>query len=203
MMATIGAYISGVSTLAHHITNHPRHAYRGECMTSLIEKLESFRQQLIGFEMFGIASSLQDLIDEAKREVQEPVFDLVKGLNYMADLGFWPQVVYDDNGNWSIQDEGSSNSRIDDEQDLHISILVPAESFRPTIKEAWQEYMRKLEGYGNDLDFNCAFTHPPLSDETVKDAAIGKLVREKMKSGNCVPVSRCVITKDEFDELQK
>lgn len=47
------------------------------------------------------------------------------------------------------------------------------------------------------------FTHPPLSDETVKDAAIGKLVREKMKSGNDVPVSRCTISRNEFDEAMK
>lgn len=51
----------------------------------------------------------------------------------------------------------------------------------------------------NNPNTRALFTNPPLSDETVKDAAIGKLVREKMKSGNDVPVSRCIITKEEFD----
>lgn len=47
------------------------------------------------------------------------------------------------------------------------------------------------------------YENPPLSNETVKDAAIGKLVREKMQSGNDVPVSRCTITRTEFDEAMK
>jgi hypothetical protein len=57
----------------------------------------------------------------------------------------------------------------------------------------------------NSLPNTCVelFTHPPLSDETVKDAAIGKLVREKMQSGNDVPVSRCTITRAELDEAMK
>lgn len=47
------------------------------------------------------------------------------------------------------------------------------------------------------------FTHPPLSDEFKIDAKLGKLLREKMTSGNDVPVSRCIITRMEFDEEMK
>lgn len=39
--------------------------------------------------------------------------------------------------------------------------------------------------------------------EARKDAELGKLVREKMKSGNSVPVSRCVITQSEITAIDQ
>lgn len=140
---------------------------------NIIEKLEALIAQVYEFDPYPAECdkvvsiyALQAIIEEYKN-AQEPVFDLAKGLNYIADNGYWPQVIYDDNGYWAIQDEGGSNIRGDN--DLYtLTIVVPPESFKPTLKEAWSEYMRKLVELGNEIDVNCAFTHPPLSDGTVK-----------------------------------
>lgn len=68
----------------------------------------------------------------------------------------------------------------------------------------WNECTKEQYEYAKKSPLlDAKITHPQLSDEIVKDAAIGKLVREKMVSGNDVPVSRCVITRDEFDEAMK
>ena len=82
-------------------------------------------------------------------------------------------------------------------------LLAIIEEYKKQEPVAWMDPDGEAYTYKTHDDSTPLFTHPPLSDETVKDAAIGKLVREKMQSGNDVPVSRCTITRAEFEEAMK
>lgn len=57
------------------------------------------------------------------------------------------------------------------------------------------------------VGYYCDVVHkriaPQPTPQDVIDAELGKLVRQKMQSGNNIPVSRCVITREEFDKAMK
>lgn len=84
-------------------------------------------------------------------------FDLAMGLNYIAEQGYWPSVIYDDDGNWCIVDEGRSNVRINNNDDFHYSMRGQHDWFKPTLEEAWNGYMGRLQELWNDIDFDCAY----------------------------------------------
>lgn len=144
-------------------------------MTTLIEKLNELpkiKQSESGGGGYVHLPSVIAIIEEHKRESWEAI-DLATGLNAVADMGFWPQVIYDDNGNWAIWDEGSANMRLYDDQDYRCSFLIPSSYFRPSLQEAWMLYVDRLEELGNDVTNLKNSTSPQPSHTQL----IGELVQ--------------------------
>jgi hypothetical protein len=78
-------------------------------------------------------------------------FDLAGELVRLASLGYAPIILYDDNGNWAVSDEGCSNIRVDDNDDFSITIYGEAAWFRDTPQAAWEYYLVRLRELGNDV----------------------------------------------------
>ena len=74
---------------------------------------------------------------------------------------------------------------------------------------AWRYYDSKWGEYSfSEVRFperksEPLYTAPQPTPQNVIDAELGKLVRQKMQSGNDIPVSRCVVTREEYDQAMK
>ena len=53
-----------------------------------------------------------------------------------ADKGGCPSLIYDDDGNWAVAENGMQNIRESGTDNLHISHYVSADAFKPTVREA-------------------------------------------------------------------
>lgn len=78
-------------------------------------------------------------------------FDLADELERLAGEGYAPMVLYDDNGNWCIADEGFGPIRFSDDQDFHFQVSGEAAWFRPTVREAWECYIERLRALGDEI----------------------------------------------------
>jgi hypothetical protein len=90
--------------------------------------------------------------------------------------------------------------------------IVPIEPTEEMIKELQHEWdsVGATSMYDN---YTAMLSAAPESDHIIVsraeyeqmkgDAELGKLVRSKMISGNSVPVSRCTITADEIEAIDK
>ena len=78
-------------------------------------------------------------------------FNLGTELERLADLGYAPLVLYDDNGNWCIGDEGHGGMRLDDEDDFSFTVWGEAAWFKPSVELAWADYLLRLRKLGNDV----------------------------------------------------
>jgi hypothetical protein len=78
----------------------------------------------------------------------------------------------------------------------------------PTMREQFDSWLKTMPSI-NSLETQlcwitwqtCCKVHPHGSQEQ-EDAAIGRLVREKLTSGNSIPVERCSITAAEVVALR-
>lgn len=75
-------------------------------------------------------------------------FDLAAELDRVTDAGYAPCVIYDDNGNWAISDEGVSSVRRDG-GDFACTMCGEGDWFRPSVQEAWECYLERLRKLGN------------------------------------------------------
>ncbi len=75
-------------------------------------------------------------------------FDMAAELERLADLGYAPCVIYEDNGNWAISDEGVYNVRTDG-GDFACSVHGDGDWFRTSPQEAWECYLDRLRKLGN------------------------------------------------------
>lgn len=66
-------------------------------------------------------------------------------LEACCNKGGCPSVIYDDNGNWAVAQEGTQNIRMEDSEPLDIQHWVPADAFRPSIREAIDLFMAEQQ----------------------------------------------------------
>lgn len=78
-------------------------------------------------------------------------FNLATELERLAKLGYAPIVIYDDNGNWAISDEGCGFVRTNNDEDFSFTSFGRSEWFKPTVKEAWECYITRLTELGNEI----------------------------------------------------
>jgi len=81
-------------------------------------------------------------IDRLKKSVDRLPVDEI--LHDLANIGFAPSIIYDDNGNWAVISSEFSLVRMKDTDDYTTTIFIKAEEFKPTIREAIKKYINDL-----------------------------------------------------------
>ena len=76
-------------------------------------------------------------------------FDLASELIRLANKGYAPMVIYDDNGHWAISDECVSTLHMDDSDSFQASVWCDPAWFRDTPQAAWECYLERLRELGN------------------------------------------------------
>ncbi len=70
-------------------------------------------------------------------------FDLSKALLNETKKGYAPMVIYDDNGQFAVTDEGCSTVRMKSHQGLNISAYAESPWFEDTPEKAWENYINR------------------------------------------------------------
>lgn len=78
-------------------------------------------------------------------------FDLAAELERLTHLGYAPQIIYDDDGNFAVSDEGSCTLRMTENDDFHGTICGEAKWFKPTPRQAWENYLERLRELGDEV----------------------------------------------------
>jgi hypothetical protein len=78
-------------------------------------------------------------------------FDLAAEWERLTHLGYAPQLIYDDNGNFAVGDEGFGPVRTEDDESFSFNLFGEPDWFKPTPKEAWDNYIERIRELGCDV----------------------------------------------------
>lgn len=83
------------------------------------------------------ADQIEDLIDS---NFDDLTFEFI--IEQLSNLGYAPNLLFDDNGNWAVVTQGFQNLVYGDEpEDVHTTFFVHAEQWKPTPREALRHYL--------------------------------------------------------------
>ncbi len=71
------------------------------------------------------------------------LFDVLRAMEDMTRKGWAVSLIYDDNGHFAFGTDGFQNCRQFGD-DLSISWIVKAEDFKPTIRQAWDQFQKAI-----------------------------------------------------------
>lgn len=139
--------------------------YHTPCVpTKGVEHKVSLEEVATAWEGYGWAAgkyydSLEDYVDELNgksleeaQDVSDSIpFDLAAELERVTKAGYAPQVIYDDNGNFAISDEGMYSIRMGEDDDFHGTVCGEASWFKPTPKEAWENYLERCREISDEI----------------------------------------------------
>lgn len=113
----------------------------------LIEQLHQ-----IGDDDGILEKELNEEIDELSEKIKERIIVNYERLPFefimeeLSKLGQCPNLLYDDNGNWAVTDEGFQNIAHGDEPiDIETHFFIKAELWKPTPREALKYYLTHEE----------------------------------------------------------
>jgi len=120
-----------------------------------ILSMSNFRYKLIEQQQqFGDDDTdhpeLNDKIDDLSKKIEKYIqlyseqlpFEFI--MEELSKLGQAPNLLYDDNGNWTITSEGYQNVVTGDEpKDVETHFFVEAKNWKPTPREALLHYLKE------------------------------------------------------------
>lgn len=114
------------------------------------DSYEAFARLLISEEQAWQPKAMRDLAAaylETRSALSNAASDTARldALEKACSEGCAPSVIYDDNGNWAVGEDGTQSIRTTDGAPLDITHWVEAEAFRPTIREAIDAWMATQE----------------------------------------------------------
>ncbi len=110
-------------------------------MKTRIETLIKKRKQLKNEKQIDL--NKKEILSCLKNGFDELECDFI--LDSLTYLGWAPQLIYDDNGEWAVCGEGFIPVRFKNEETpntmFNFFINVPVKSFKPTKREAIRDYL--------------------------------------------------------------
>lgn len=87
---------------------------------------------------------------------ERKVMNLIKVLNKLADRGYCPALLFDDDGRWALSFEGIQNVNFENTSiDMSINSFVDANDWKDTIEEAVEYAVNKwsdLDGFLEEVE---------------------------------------------------
>lgn len=77
--------------------------------------------------------------------------DLAKELIRLTNLGYAPQIINDDRGNFAVGDEGFGRVRTQVNEPYCFNLYAETEWFSNTPEGAWEKYLDRLRKLGNEV----------------------------------------------------